>query len=53
MCCVWGAKGGYIHHLETDTKTPLVKRLGVYFVQLKVPKHFVENHEGGFGRPAP
>ena len=29
--------GGYILHLDSGKKTPFVKRLGVYFVQLKVP----------------
>ena len=47
---LFGAKGGYIEHLATGQRTPLVKRLGVYFVQLKVPKKLAE---GDFGRPAP
>ena len=47
---MFGAKGGYILHLESGLKTPLIKRLGVYFVQLKVPKKLLE---GGFQRPAP
>ena len=42
-------KGGYIWHIPSNTYTKLVKRLGVYFVQLRVPKKLTE----GFGRPDP
>ena len=43
-------RGGYIWHLPTNTYTKLVKRLGVYFVQLKVPKELANE---GFHRPEP
>ena len=42
--------GGYIWHIPTNTYTKLVKRLGVYVVQLRVRKSLT--HEG-FGRPEP
>ena len=43
-------QGGYIEHLETGLRTPLIKRLGVYCVQLRVPRKLAE---GDVGRPAP
>ena len=47
---MFGDKGGYIFHVETGQLTPLIKRLGVYFVQLKVPRKLVEQ---GFTGLAP
>ena len=40
--------GGYILQKDTGFKTQMVRRLGVYFVQLRVPRKFVDP---GFGRP--
>ena len=40
-------RGGYIFHIPTNTCTPFIKRLGVYFVQLRVPKELKTD----FGRP--
>ena len=47
---LFSKNGGYIEHLASGVRTPLVKRLGVYFVQLRVPRKLAE---GDFGRPAP
>ena len=47
---LFGDKGGLIFHTETGTTTPLIKRLGVYFVQLKIPK---KKNEADFGGLAP
>ena len=46
---LFSKNGGYSLHLDTGKKTPLVKRLGVYFVQLKVPKRLID----GFGVQVP
>lgn len=43
----FGAKGWYITHLATGQRTQLVKRLGVYFVQLKIPQKLVTQVFGG------
>ena len=47
---IFRRNGGEIIHLETGHRTPLIKRLGVYFVKLKVPKNLLDED---FGRPAP
>ena len=31
--------GGYVFHIPSNTFTPFIKRLGVYFLQLRVPKN--------------
>ena len=49
-------RGGYIQHISSNAYTPIVKRLGVYFVQLRVPKqlvHPVVPPPEDFHRPEP
>ena len=43
-------KGGVIRDLKTSAESRVVKRRGVYFIKLKMPKKYVEVPSTGFGR---
>ena len=43
-------KGGVIKDLKTSAQSRVVKRRGVYFIKLKMPKKYVEVPSTGFGR---
>ena len=47
---VFHKKGGFVYHLPSQTMTPFIKRLGVYVIQLRVPK---EIDSPDFGRQQP
>ena len=44
--------GGELLHKPTGEVTPIVARMGVYFVQMRVPNAIVNPSEG-FQRPGP
>ena len=46
--------GGELVHKASGQVTPIIARMGVYFIQMRVPKWVVDPAtEVGFGRPAP
>ena len=47
-------EGGEMIHKKTGEVTPIVARMGVYFIQMKVPKWTIDpSATVGFVRPAP
>ena len=42
--------GGVINHLDTHKQIEFVKRAGVYFVKMRVPKSLIEDMQGGVVR---
>ena len=44
------AKDGYIHHVPTGENTPFIAKDGVYFLAMRVPRHWVEKGGADFHR---
>ena len=46
--------GGHIHHMPTGNHIDFIKRCGVYFIRIQVPKHSInKNKAATFGRHGP
>ena len=44
-------RGGIIRDLVTGEQSQVVRRRGVYFIKLKIHKHYTKGVSTGFGRP--
>ena len=51
--CWFDDEGGELVHRLTGEVTPLIARLGVYVVKMKVPRDIAGKDASTVGRPAP